>query len=56
MFISISERLFKHRAIKQVPASNIYWEYRSAVEILGTRFNLKNPDVVLAFDYTDENF
>jgi hypothetical protein len=45
-----------HRAIKQVPASNIYWEYRRAVEILGTRFNLINLDVVLAFDYTDENF
>ena len=41
-----------HRAIKQVPLSNIVWEFRNTVEHLGTRFDLKTKDVVLAFDYT----
>ena len=45
-----------HRAIKKVPASNIYWEYIKTVEILGTRFQLEKLDVVLAFDYTEEEF
>jgi hypothetical protein len=45
-----------HLAIKQVPASNIYFEYCRTVEILGGRFNLSKLDVMLAFDYTDENF
>jgi len=45
-----------HLAIKQVPISNIVWEFRNTVEHLGTRFNLKSKDVVIAFDYTDEDF
>ena len=45
-----------HLDIKRNSASNIYWEYLKTVEILGTRFNLKEQDVVLAFDYTDEDF
>ena len=36
--------------------SNIYWEYMKTVKILGTRFGLNEKDVVLAFDYTDEDF
>jgi hypothetical protein len=45
-----------HRAIKQVPISNIVREFRNTVEHLGTRFDLKTKDVVLAFDYTEEDF
>lgn len=45
-----------HLRIKQVPASSFYWEYLRAVGIVGTRFNLKDQEVVLAFDYTDEDF
>ena len=45
-----------HIAIKKVPASNIYWAYRKTVEVLGTKFNLNEQDIILAFDYTDEDF
>ena len=45
-----------HLAIKRVPASDVYWEYHKTVEILGTKFKLNEQDVVLAFDYTDEDF
>jgi Transposase DDE domain len=45
-----------HLAIKKVPASNIYWEYLETVKILGTKFELQEKEVVLAFDYTDEDF
>lgn len=45
-----------HLAIKKVPISNIYWEYIETVKILGTKFELQEKDVVLAFDYTDEDF
>ena len=45
-----------HLAIKKVPASNIYWEYLETVIILGTKFELQEKEVVLAFDYTDEDF
>jgi hypothetical protein len=45
-----------HLAIKNVPASNIYWEYIKNVEIVGKRFKLSEQDVVLAFDFTDEDF
>lgn len=45
-----------HLAIKRVPSSNIYWEYLKTVETLGTRFQLDKQDVVLAFDYTEEDF
>lgn len=45
-----------HLAIKKGPISNIYWEYLKTVEILGELFKLKDKDVVLAFDYTDEDF
>ena len=45
-----------HLAIKKVPPSNFYWEYLKTVELLGKRFNLGEQDVILALDYTDENF
>jgi len=45
-----------HLAIKKVPISNIYWEYLETVKILGTKFGLQEKEVVLAFDYTDEDF
>lgn len=45
-----------HRSIKKVPISNIYWEYLETVKVLGKRFELQEKDVVLAFDYTDEDF
>ncbi len=45
-----------HLAIKNVPTSNVVWEYRMTVERLGTRFELDKKNVVLAFDYTDEDF
>lgn len=45
-----------HLAIKHVPILNIAWEFRNSVEHLGTRFNLHEKDVVVAFDYTDEDF
>jgi hypothetical protein len=45
-----------HLAIKKIRASDIYWAYRKTVEILGTKFNLNKQDVILAFDYTDEDF
>ncbi|GCC11375.1 hypothetical protein IPdc08_01429 [archaeon] len=45
-----------HMAIKQVPTADVYWEYRKTVEILGGRFTLNEQDVILAFDYTDEDF
>ena len=45
-----------HLAIKNVPSSNFYWEYLRTLKILGGRFKLNEQDVVLAFDYTDEDF
>ncbi len=45
-----------HLAMKHVPASNIYLEYLKTVELLGNRFHLDEKDVILAFDYTEENF
>ena len=45
-----------HLAIKQVSASNIYWSYLKTVEVLGSRFKLNEQDIILAFDYTDEDF
>lgn len=45
-----------HLAIKRVPSSEVYWEYSKAVRIAGKRFNLSGQDVVLAIDYTYEDF
>ncbi|HDS44808.1 MAG TPA: hypothetical protein ENN68_01710 [Methanomicrobia archaeon] len=45
-----------HLAIKAVPFSNFYWEYLKTVKIIGQRFKLDDQDVVLAVDYTDEDF
>ncbi len=45
-----------HLAIKKIPTSNVYWEYLKTVESLGKRFLLNEKDVVLAFDYTEEDF
>ncbi len=44
-----------HLAIKQVSISNIVREFLNTVEHLGTRFDLKKKNVVLAFDYTEED-
>ena len=35
-----------HLAIKQLPGANIYWEYLKTVELLGTRFQLNEKDVI----------
>jgi hypothetical protein len=45
-----------HLAIKDVPSSEVYWEYSKTVRIVGRRFNLSGQDGVLAVDYTDEEF
>jgi hypothetical protein len=45
-----------HLTIKRVPASNIYWAYYKTVEVLAPKFKLNEQEVVLAFDYTDEEF
>ena len=45
-----------HLDIKGVPYSNFYWEYLRTLEVVGKRFKLDEKDVVLAFDYTDEDF
>lgn len=45
-----------HLAIKDVPVSSVYWEYLKTVELLGERCKLKDRKVILAFDYTDEEF
>lgn len=45
-----------HLAIKNVPSSNFYWAYLRNIRIVGKRFKLNEQDVVLAFDYTDEDF
>jgi hypothetical protein len=45
-----------HLAIKNVPHSNFYWEYQTTLKVVGKRFELDNQEVVLAFDYTDEEF
>lgn len=45
-----------HLAIKRVPASNIYWAYLKTVQVLAPKFKLNEHDVVIAFDYTDEEF
>ena len=36
--------------------SNFYWEYLRTLEIVGRRFELDEQEVILAFDYTDEDF
>ncbi len=43
-------------AIKKVPISNMIWEFRNTVEHVGTRFDLNKKNVILALDYTDEDF
>jgi hypothetical protein len=45
-----------HLAVKNVPHSGFYWEYLKTLSIVGKRFELDTQDVVLAFDYTDEEF
>ena len=45
-----------HLAIKAVPASNFYQQYLRSVRIVSSKFGLLEEDVILAFDYTDENF
>lgn len=45
-----------HLAIKNVTTSNFYWEYLRTLEIVGRRFELDEQDVILAFDYADEDF
>lgn len=45
-----------HLAIKKRKISDVFLEYLETVKILGRRVNLKEQDVVLAFDYTDEDY
>ncbi len=45
-----------HLAIKNAPASNFYWEYLRTIGIVGKRFELEEREVILAFDYTSEEF
>jgi hypothetical protein len=45
-----------HLAIKKVPTSNFYQQFLRSVRIVGNRFRLNEQNVVLAFDYTDEDF
>ena len=45
-----------HLAIKAVPSSNFYQQFLRSIRIVGNRFKLAEQDVVLAFDYTDEDF
>lgn len=45
-----------HLAIKNASISSIYWEYIQIVKTLGTKFGLQEKDIILAFDYTDEDF
>ena len=39
-----------------MPVSSVYWEYLKTVELLGERCKLKDRKIILAFDYTDEEF
>ncbi len=43
-------------AIKKVQTRDIFWAFRNTVERIGTRFDLRQKNVVLALDYTDEDF
>ena len=45
-----------HLAIKKINISDIYLEYLETVKITGKRVDLYDKDVILAFDYTDENY
>lgn len=45
-----------HLAIKNASLSDIYWKYIETAKVLGTKFELQEKDIVLAFDYTDEDF
>ena len=45
-----------HLAIKKRDISDIYLEYLETVRLLGKRVGLDEKDVVLAFDYTDEEY
>lgn len=45
-----------HRRIKMGSIESICDAYLRTVEVLGSRIGLSNLDVILAFDYTDENF
>lgn len=42
--------------IKDVEAEMIYWSYLDVVKVISKRFELHNKEVMLAFDYTDEDF
>lgn len=45
-----------HRRIKMSKLKDISTEYLETIQILGQRVDLKNQDVVVAFDYTEEDF
>lgn len=45
-----------HRRIKMCTIKDICEAYLGTVEVLGKRVNLSELDVILAFDYTDENY
>ncbi len=42
--------------IKEVEPEMIYWSYLDVVKLISTKFALYNKCVMLAFDYTDEDF
>ena len=45
-----------HRRIKMRSIENIWKEYLETVKVLGRRVRFDELDVILAFDYTDENY
>jgi hypothetical protein len=45
-----------HLAIKAVDVEDVYGSYLRSLKIVGSRINLNEREVVLAFDYTDEDF
>ncbi len=45
-----------HRRIKKSTTKNVYEEYLETVKILGRRVDLHEQDVILALDYTDEDY
>ena len=45
-----------HRRVKMARLEDITTEYLETVRILGRRVELNKQDVIIAFDYTDEDF
>lgn len=45
-----------HLAVKSVNPSDIYWTYLNTLHTMLPRTGFQEPDAVLAFDHTDEEF